>query len=249
VVLTTFNGRFVSIYLIVMKALCRLSFFAVLTVLSGCMSDADSPAISIFSQNFDFSAEQHGWQHGFAEYPPKDSTAYELKYAYVVEPTGTNSIMLSGNNRSTNLFMYLKRKLDGLTPNTTYTLTFNVSLFSNGEAGLVGTSAPSESVYLKVGATGIEPKSVIDRTQFVMNIDKGDAGESGDDMITIGNVSTPSGVYSQITRTNSTNMDAPFQVKSNSRGEIWLIVGTDSGSTGITTLYYSKVYVTLSSRI
>jgi hypothetical protein len=232
-----------------MKAMCRLSFFAIFMVLAGCMSDTDSSKISIFSQNFDFSADQHGWQHGFSEYPPKDSVAYELKYAYVVEPTGTNSIMLSGNNRSTNLFMYLKRKLDGLTPNTTYTLTFNVSLFSNGESGTVTTPALSENVYLKVGATGIEPKSVIDRTQYVMNIDKGLQDESGDDMITIGNVATPSGVYSQITRTNSTNIDAPFQVKSNSRGEIWLIVGTDSGSTGTTTLYYSKIYVTLSSAI
>jgi hypothetical protein len=229
-----------------MKAMCRLSFLAIFVALSGCMSDADSPAISIFSQNFDFSTEQHGWQHGFSEYPPKDSTAYELKYAYVVEPTGTNSIMLSGNNRSTNLFMYLKRKVEGLTPNTTYTLTFNVSLFSNGESGL---AASTENVYLKVGATGIEPKSVIDKTQFVMNIDKGVQGESGDDMITIGNVATPSGTYSQITRTNAANTTSPFQVKANSRGEIWLIVGTDSGSTGITTLYYSKVFVTLSSTI
>ena len=229
--------------------MCRLSFLAILMVFAGCMSDSDSSAITIFSENFDFAADLHGWQHGFSEYPPKDSTAYELKYAYVVEPTGTNSIMLSGNNRSTNLFMYLKRKLGGLQPNTSYTLTFNVSLFSNGETGLVGTPAASENVYLKVGATGIEPKSVIDQNLYVMNIDKGTQGESGDDMITLGNVSTPSGTYGQITRTNSTNADTPFQVKSNSRGEIWLIVGTDSGSTGTTTLYYSKVYVTLSSTI
>ena len=91
--------------------MCRLSFLAILMVFAGCMSDSDSSAITIFSENFDFAADLHGWQHGFSEYPPKDSTAYELKYAYVVEPTGTNSIMLSGNNRSTNLFMYLKRRL------------------------------------------------------------------------------------------------------------------------------------------
>lgn len=232
-----------------MKAVCRLSFFAILVVFSGCMSDADSSAIAIFSENFDFAADQHGWQHGFSEFPPKDSLAYELKYAYGAELNGTNSIMLSGNNRSTNLFMYLKRKLEGLTPNTTYTLTFNVSLFSTGETSLTGTPAASEKVYLKVGATGIEPKSVIDKTQYVMNIDKGMQEESGDDMVTIGNVSTPSGTYGQITRTNSTNADAPFQVKSNSRGEIWLIVGSDSGATGVTTLYYSKISVTLSSAI
>jgi hypothetical protein len=80
-----------------------------------------------------------------------------------------------------------------------------------------------------------------------MNIDKGSLNESGNDMIAIGNIATPSGSYTQITRTNSTNLNSPFRVKSNSRGEIWLIVGTDSGSSGKTTLYYSKINLTLSA--
>lgn len=214
------------------------------------MADHDSAGISIFSENFDFSQGQHGWQHGFAEYPtgPNDSVYYELKYAYQLEPGGSKSIMLSGNNRSTELFMYLKRKLDGLSPNTVYTLTFNVSLFADAQQqGLVEEIAAGENVYLKVGATSIEPKSLIDRDRFIMNIDKGSLHESGNDMIAIGNLSSATNTYMQITRTNSANIDSPFRVKSNSRGEIWLIVGTDSGSSGKTTLYYTKVNLTLSS--
>jgi hypothetical protein len=229
-----------------MKAMVRIFFVAVFCGLVGC-SDSESPGISIFSQNFDFSQDQHGWQHGFAEYPtgPDDSLYYELQYAYQPEPGGSKAIMLSGNNRSTELFMYLKRKLDGLNPNTEYTLTFNVSLFADAQQTTL--TASGEHVFLKVGATGIEPKSLIDRNRFIMNIDKGDLYESGDDMIAIGDLSTPTGSYTQITRTNSTNTNSPFKVKSNSRGEIWLIVGTDSGATGKTTLYYSKIYLTLSA--
>lgn len=232
-----------------MKAMLRLLFFAAFLALAGCMSDADSAGISIFTENFDFSQDQHGWKHGFAEYPagPDDSLYYELKYAYLTEPSGSNSIMLSGNNRSTELFMYLKRKLDGLSPNTFYTLTFNVSLFSDPHQGLTGAVAAGENVYLKVGASSIEPKSLIDRNRYIMNIDKGSLDESGNDMIAIGNLSTPSGTYTQINKSNSTNLNSPFRVKSNSRGEIWLIVGTDSGSSGKTTLYYSKINLTLSS--
>lgn len=232
-----------------MKAMVRFLFFAVFIGLTGCISDPDSAGISIFSENFDFSVDQHGWQHGFAEYPTgeKDSSYYELQYAYQPEPGGSKSIMLSGNNRSTELFMYLKRKLDGLSPNTVYTLTFNVSLFSDAQQTVSGTVAAGESVFLKVGATAIEPKSLIDRNKFIMNIDKGSLSESGDDMIAIGDLNVPSGTYAQITRTNSTNANSPFQVKSNSRGEIWLIVGTDSGTSGKTTLYYSKIYLTLSA--
>ncbi|HEY0652328.1 MAG TPA: hypothetical protein VGD65_04330 [Chryseosolibacter sp.] len=232
-----------------MKAMLRFLIFSVFLGLAGCMADPDSSGITIFSENFDFSQSQHGWQHGFAEYPTgvDDSTYYELKYAYQPEPGGSNSIMLSGNNRSTELFMYIKRKLEGLSPNTVYTLTFNVSLFSDAQQGLTGTVAAGENVFLKVGATAIEPKSLIDRNRYIMNIDKGSLDESGNDMIAIGNLSVPSGSYTQINRTNSTNMNSPFRVKSNSRGEIWLIVGTDSGSSGKTTLYYSKIYLTLSA--
>jgi hypothetical protein len=231
-----------------MKAMCRLTFFAILMILVSCDANQDTAGISIFSSNFDFSQDSHGWDHGFAEYPtgPDDSTYYELKYAYVAEPAGTNSIMLSGNNRDSELFMYVKRKLDGLSPNTVYTLTFNVSLYSNATQGLVGSVAPGENVFLKVGATTIEPKSVIDGNRFVMNIDKGAQSESGNDMVTIGNILSPSGT-SQITRTNSSYIDSPVRVKSNSRGEIWLIVGTDSGAQGTTTLYYTKIYITLST--
>ncbi|HEY0742816.1 MAG TPA: hypothetical protein VGD40_15205 [Chryseosolibacter sp.] len=210
------------------------------------MSESESPGISIFTQNFDFTDDQHGWQHGFAEYPagPTDSTYYELKYGYVPEPTGTNSIMLSGNNRADALFMYIKRKLGGLSPNTEYILTFNVTFFPNPEEDLV---ASTQNVFVKAGATALEPKSVIDRDRFVMNIDKGVSSESGDDMIALGDITTPSGTYAQVTRTNSTYNNPPFKVRSNSRGEIWLIVGTDSGATGKTTLYYSKIFVTLSA--
>jgi hypothetical protein len=82
---------------------------------------------------------------------------------------------------------------------------------------------------------------------YVMNIDKGLADESGNDMVTVGNIQSPSGTGTPTTKSNSNYTDFPFRVKSNSKGEIWLIVGTDSGSTGLTTLYYSKVYVTLSA--
>jgi hypothetical protein len=233
-----------------MKAMSRLPFFAVLIVLLSCQDAADDAGITIFPQNYDFSVDQQGWQHGFAEYPasPKDSASYELRYAYTPEPAGSKTVMLSGHNRNNQLFMYLKRKLDGLAPNTTYTLTFNVSLFSNATEVNTGAVASGENVLLKAGASPVEPKSVIDKDKdrYIMNIDKGDQGESGDNMTIIGNILSPS-TTTQITRTNSTYVDSPFRVKSNSKGEIWLIVGTDSGATGISTLYYSKINVTLSN--
>jgi hypothetical protein len=252
-VITTFTSRFVSITVTdsTMKALCRLTFLLFLFVFLGCATDDDSPGISILSSNFDFSQDIQGWNYGFAEYPagPDDSTYYELKFGYGTDPAGAKAIMLSGNNRNSTLFMFLKRKVSDLTPNTIYTLTFNVTFIPNGATeGLTATQIASEdNVFLKVGATAIEPKAVIDRDRFVMNIDKGVLDESGNDMVTVGDIHSPSGPAMPITKTNSTYTDFPLRVKSNSKGELWLIVGTDSGATGKTTLFYSKVFVTLSA--
>lgn len=216
------------------------------------MADNEAPGIAILTQNFDFTQDQYGWQHGFAEYPagPDDSVFFELKAGYTQEPSGgSKALMISGNNHSDDLFMYIKKKLDGLAANREYTITFNVSFLSDASVNSIGAGgSPGESVYFKVGATPSEPKTVLDNNMYVMNIDKGIQSESGNDMITVGDIATPaSSGYALITRTNSAYVDTPLKVKTNSKGELWLIVGTDSAFEGVTTLYYTKVYVTLSA--
>ena len=64
----------------------------------------------------------------------------------------TKGIFLSGNNHSDDLFMFIKRPIDKLMPNTDYNLSFHVTIESNvsqGEFGIGGS--PGESVFFKVG--------------------------------------------------------------------------------------------------
>jgi hypothetical protein len=65
--------------------------------------------------------------------------------------------------------------------------------------------------------------------------------------IVLGDISVPYNTqgYALITRNNAVN--APFIARSNSNGEIWLIIGTDSAFEGITTLYYTRVNVVFST--
>ena len=62
-------------------------------------------------------------------------------------------------------------------------------------------------------------------------------------MIVIGDFSndTDKNVYALKTVTNGT----PFQAKANENGELWLVVGTDSGFEGKTTIYYNRIEVIL----
>jgi len=236
-----------------MKTCGKLIFLLGLTGLFGCDLSSDSSGILVFSHGFDFSESQHSWEVDFTDFPAgTDSSSYELKFAYTDRPAnlGANkkSMMLSGNNHSDDLFMFMKRKVSDLTPNTDYTLVFEVELASNAPKGAVGIGgAPGESVFLKAGATSTEPKKVIEDNHYALNVDKGNQSEAGETAIVLGDiaVSYDTQDYELISRNNTGN--TPFIARSNSKGEIWLIVGTDSGFEGTTTLYYTRVNVVFST--
>lgn len=234
-----------------MKVVGRVFFIGFLTIsLFSCSLEDSKPGITIFSETFDFREELYGFTAGFSDFPAgkDDSTLYELRFAYTQEPEGNFAIMISGNNHSDDLFMFLKKRLSGLKPSTDYTITYNVEFYSNARANVSGI-APGEGVYLKVGATDLEPKSVIDKGKFIMNIDKGNEDKDGADMVNIGDVSVPDDTngYIKTYRSNASSIDKPLKVRTNNEGDLWLIVGTDSAIEGVTTLFYSSISVVLSS--
>ena len=233
----------------------RFIVLVCLISLCGCsLSDGD-PGISVFSVSFDFNQSEDGWKADFSDLPSngEDSSFYELKYAYTNLPAnlGTQkAIMLSGNNHSDDLFMFIKRKISGLIPNTPYTLVFEVELASNAPKGSVGIGgSPGESVYLKAGASGIEPVKIIQSDRYVLNVDKGNQSTAGSNSVILGDIAIPSPAYEYalITRSNASRAGQPFIAQSNNNGEIWLMVGTDSGFEGTTTIYYTKVKVLFSA--
>lgn len=236
-----------------MKRCLKLYWIIFAVSFAGCdFQEDDEASLSIFSKDFDFSTEQHEWIPGFADYPagPDDSARFELRYSYM-EPVSSSmltkrSVMLSGNNLNSDLFMYLKRKVAGLKPNTDYTITFNVELASNLD--LSQYSPTSGSVYLKAGASAGEPVSVVVSDSYRLNIDKGNNERAGEDMINLGDlmVAENSTGYTLITL-NNTLANKRFVARTNAGGELWLIIGTDSSLTGTTTVYYTRINVVFSA--
>lgn len=235
-----------------MKLCRKVILGGILALVASCNpSENDQAPLLIFPANFDFTESDQGWSHGFAEYPSgPDSVLFELKYEYTDQPSESiltkRSVMLSGNNVNRDLFMYLKRKIDGLKPNTEYTITFTVDLASDFTNDFFASSG---SVYLKAGATPFEPKTVEDAGYFVMNIDKGnEASSSGQHMILLGDIAatTEASGYTLLTR-NNTMANSRYVARANANGELWLIVGTDSSHEGPTTVFYSKINVVFSA--
>ncbi len=203
------------------------------------------------SDTTSFATGLEGWTAGFADYPAGQEVFYALTSSHAALPSPLDptdkAVMISGDNHSDDLFMFIKKKITGLLPATTYQVRFDVELASNAATTSVGIGgSPGVSVSVKCGATAVEPVKILDAMQYYrMNIDIGNQANPGADMDTIGNVGVTdtTTVYALITRSNAAH---PFTVTTDASGAVWVIVGTDSGFEGITTLYYNHIVVTFS---
>jgi hypothetical protein len=209
--------------------------------------------------SYDFRNGAQGWEAGFADYPPQDKEIYELDSGIRDLPAGATpagtGYLLAGHNRSDDLFMFLKRKIgpaEGVQPNTAYRLKFTIVLASNAPSGCVGIGgAPGEGVTLKAGGSAEEPQAVPQADGSVrMNVDKGEQTTGGPAGEVVGDIANGQPCeaamangppYVSLTREHTTA--AP--VTSSAAGNLWLLVGTDSGFEGLTPLYYQQITVDL----
>lgn len=200
---------------------------------------------------FTFENGDEAWVPGFADLPADyDEDFFELDSGWRQLPPELegSAFYMQGHNRSDDLFMYIKNFLDGLEPNTSYQVTFYLDLATNIPEGMVGIGgSPGESVYVKVGATLIEPDVELDDQGWLrMNIDKGNQANEGQDMIIIGNIANPDIGEEEAGQFAIKEMDSEgrdFILTTNDQGVVWLIYGTDSGFEGLTTVYYDRIRV------
>ncbi len=216
---------------------------------SGTDYDDDDEPIQL-KFTYQFLSDSEGWVGDFADYMQEGEYVPDFKFMFeysnlpfpLDETKG--SLMLSSDNQSDDIFMFLKKKISGLPPNKSCQITFIVEFASDVADGTIGVGgSPGEDVFIKAGATQVEPVKELDPYDdwYRMNIDKGNQIEGGYDMIVIGDFSndTDQDVYTLKTVMNQNY----FQVESNDDGELWIVVGTDSGYEYITTIYYNKIEV------
>ncbi len=246
-----------------MIPMLRKTWFVVCAALL-CNSLTAAQTASPVSFSFDFRNGSLGWQAGFADYHTStDDSGFALRAEMRALPPelGVNGtgFYFQGMNHSDDLFMFMKRRLgpsDGIVAGQAYWLDFTVVLASNAPdcAGIGG--APGFSVFFKVGGSPAEPRSLRGKPTFFapgvfrdvrMNLDKSNQAQSGIHASVAGNIwnglpcGSNSGPYVSIQRIH--RHTAP--VMANSDGELWLLVGTDSGFEGQTAIYYQNIDVHL----
>lgn len=201
--------------------------------------------------SFDFSAMEHGWMGSFADYPVGEDEFYELLADHRPLPpevAPNSALFITGNNHSDDLFMYFAKQVGGLEPLTSYTVVFDVVFASNVTEGSIGVGgSPSESVWIKAGATPDKPDRFADDLNWYrMTTDKGQQSQSGSEAITLSTFGKPedgTADYVLLAATNEGRVE--FKTTTDSSGSLWFILGTDSGFEATTSIYYTSFQATL----
>ena len=225
----------------------RLTFLAIAMISVSCSLNSREDGIEIFSINYAFTQGDQGWQADFTDYPVGATIESDSIYHWNAQLVGSQpnldaagAYMLSCNNVNGDIFMFLKRRVSGLRPNTYYSVVYEISLCSDAAAG--------QGIVLKAGASDLEPKKVIENGYYVLNIDKGANTTSGEYAVSFGDIGSnyTGEKYNRITKGNSNSSD-PFLTKTNSKGELWLVVGTDSLFEGPTSVYFYNINLVFSA--
>ncbi|NIQ55290.1 MAG: hypothetical protein GWN71_18495 [Gammaproteobacteria bacterium] len=222
-----------------------------LVAVVGC--DAAGPA-DLVERRFDFLLGDQGWVAGFADYPVGGEEAMALVVDRRPLPEELDeqgeAVYIAGLNTSDDLFMFLKRRIDGLEPDRAYRLTIRIEMATNAPTGCPGIGgAPGESVYVKAGGAPVEPVPDVvaeaGTDLWRMNVDKGQQAAGGEHARVIGDVANglTDCLDTPYRRKEVRGSDIP--VTSGADGSLWLLVGTDSGFEGLTALYYLAIDVVL----
>ncbi|HHT0592226.1 TPA: hypothetical protein ACTXXA_002211 [Legionella anisa] len=212
----------------------------------------NNPELKSYKYTF---SKKENFKVSFADYPKGEEKFFELQFKNGAKlpheiNTSLHGLKISGNNHSDDLFMYAYKKIKDLKPNTTYQVSFSLEFASNAPEGSIGSGgSPGDSVYVKIGAVSHKPQRYVDDSNhYRINLDKGNQALDGKDMITIGSigVETANSIYRLKTLPYLPSEEiqsklANYTTRTNNKGEVWLVLGTDSGFESTTTIFYTNL--------
>lgn len=228
----------------------KLSVIFLSLALSACNSDnMDIPnEVGSISVTTDFNDGEQGWEAGFSDFPQHDIDLYDMDSGIRSLPTDDSQkgFYITSLNRSDDVFMFLKKQITDVEPNQRYLLEGSIEFLSNAGSDCFGVGgSPGDSVYVKTGATELEPA----QADYYMNIDIGDQEMTGNDSVLIGTIAASGIDCNELEpigeKTIEFSQEDGFEFVSSKDGDIWIYFGTDSGYEGVTKIIYTKVSFTL----
>lgn len=229
-----------------------LLFFSLLIYICSCKSkdgignkmDLDNTkSLNPANRFFCMINSEEGWNSSFCGMKENDEklklTAEHAKIP--VQGSNSNGIMMKYENTRNNLFMYISKKfskLEDLKANTKYKIRLSFYIATNQKDD---RRRSSQKVYIKAGATNIEPNNYIDKGLKLINLDKGNLARGGEDIKILGEATKEKNEKDDSFQFKS--FDTLLDVITNDKGEAWIVLGADCGVDGTCTMYFTDVRV------
>jgi hypothetical protein len=225
-----------------------LGLLAALLLITGCdLTDSGQDA-TIFET--DFRSKNPGWESFYTGYPVsyEGNMEFDSGLKSLPEPLNNSETgyYITAFNRSDNVKMLLRKRIDGLDPNTTYSVRFTIRFATEEPSGCAGVGgAPGEAVKVIADASELRPEPIIENEEdggyYLLNIQyMGDSQEWYQNAI-MGDIANSreceDGEEFEIKEVSSGLSHST--VTTNENGEAWLMFGTRSGFEGQTELYYT----------
>lgn len=214
--------------------------------LAGCSETTAPPDARLL--DFDFRSDPSGWEADFTDFPEgRDAdVGFEAGVRPLPDPLEGSSLFHRGDNISDDLFMYFKRRADGLEPGARYRASFEVRFASDaGEDCQLG-KAPN--VVVKAGAAETEPTRVVDEDGIVrLSVDKGSQTNSGENALVLGDMRNGEpGCGEEVPFAEETvTGEGTINVAADDDGGLWLFFGSESAFEVTHELYFTELQVSL----
>jgi hypothetical protein len=212
---------------------------------SGSSNPPPAPPRPVVERTFDFAQGGGGWLAGYADYNPSTAPTDVISDIRALPaPFSGFGYYNAGTNLSDDLFLYVKTKIGGLGAGTRYRLSATVEFLTDVPSGCVGAGgAPGESVWISVATSTSEPQTQFNGLDYRVNIERGNQSQGGRDAAVIGNITSTvqdCGPRRWETKSLSVPTPSPLTVQADDRGDVWFLVGMDSGFEGFSRIYYQR---------
>lgn len=230
-------------YLFFAAGLVAMTFF------SSC--DKDDSGLEKLTLTETFESGANGWEALFGSYPEGEEEFYDLGSGIkeLPEPLDQSkkAFMLTGNNHSDALRMFMVKQIGGFVPGASYQLNVSLklaSMYPSSGVGIGGSPGSAVHIVAFAAAKGYQKKYTDgkeDSGYYEIEIIKDENDDKAQSTVDLGTVGIDGDeyVYKLINRQS----EEPLICKADENGKIWIIVGTWSGFEGITTLYYDELKI------
>lgn len=228
----------------------RIAVFGALLILAAALAGCSETTAPTDARqlDFDFRADPSGWEADFTDFPEgrAGDVGFEAGVRPLPDPLEGQSLFHRGANISDDLFMYFKRRIEGLDPGTRYRVGFEVRFASDeGQDCDVGTGP---NVVVKAGAAASEPVRVVDDEGVVrLSVDKGSQRNPGENALVLGDIRNGQpGCGDDLPFAEETvTVEETITVPTDDDGGLWLFFGTESAFEVPHELHFTELRVRL----